>query len=102
MGGGGNATRCPFRRELERWRAVGGGIDENGRIVTEPWQLTKARMIDTMCQRYSCLPSALLAEDVDLIIQMHAILALAGDFDSAERPEPPSMNESLANLSRSI
>jgi len=33
-------------------------------------------MIDSLCQRYSCLPSQLLAENVSILKMVH-ILALA-------------------------
>jgi hypothetical protein len=63
-----------------------------------PWPLTRARMIDNLCQRYSCLPSQLLAEDADLIFGLQSILALAGD--DAPRNKKQDMEEQLANLSR--
>ena len=79
---------------------MGGGTDINGNILEEPWQLTRARFIDSLCQRYSCLPSQLLQEDIDLIVRMHNILALAGEHES--QPQPPSMEESLANMSKGM
>jgi len=62
-----------------------------------PWPLTRARMIDSLCQRYSCLPSQLLAEDADLIFGIQGILALAED---APDNKVQNMEEQLANLSR--
>jgi len=35
--------------------------------VSEPVELLEAKMIDNLCQRYSCLPSQLLGEDVSLL-----------------------------------
>ena len=64
-----------------------------------PWPLTRARMIDSLCQRYSCLPSQLLAEDADLIFGIQAVLALAGD-DAPGNKTQNDMEEQLANLSR--
>mgnify|MGYP003642884306 FL=1 len=98
---GGRAGSRPFRRELERWKAVGGGLDQHGDVLNEPWQLTRARFIDSMCQRYGCLPSRLLEEDVGLILQMHSILTLAGDHETAAKTED-SMEESLSNMSRGM
>jgi hypothetical protein len=49
-----------------------------------------------MCQRYSCLPSELMAEDADTLLQMQAVLATADDKES----QPESMESNLANLSR--
>ena len=102
MDGCGRIAISPFRAELERWRFVGGGVDRNGNILKEPWQLTRAKFIDNLCQRYGCLPSQLLAEDADLLLQMHAVLVLSGEHDSqSERStatENP-MEQSLANMS---
>ena len=97
---GGCANSRPFRRRLERWRAVGGGIDSSGEILEEPWELTKARYIDGLCQRYSCLPSQLLEEDADLLLGIQTVLMLAGEHET--RGAEPSMEDSLANMSRGI
>jgi len=35
-----------------------------------------AQFVDGMCQRYSCLPSALLKEPADLLLKMGQIIAL--------------------------
>lgn len=103
MGGGSDAALSPFRRELERWKAVGGGTDRQGNVLHAPWPLQKARMIDALCQRYSCLPSQLLQEDMDMIFQMHTTLYLAGDHDEG-RQEPPmkSTAQNLADLSKGL
>ena len=103
MGGGSDATVNPFRRELERWKAVGGGPDRQGNILHAPWPLQKARIIDSLCQRYSCLPSQLLMEDMDLIFQMHTTLYLAGDHDEgSEGTTMKSTAQNLANISTSL
>ena len=102
MGGGGDATVTPFRIEIERWRAVGGGLDRNGKAVQAPWALTRARIIDSLCQRYGCLPSQLLQEDMDILFQIHTILFLAGDDDKAKserQSQAKSTPHNLANLS---
>ena len=78
-------------------------MDSDGNVVGEPWELVKARMIDNLCQRYSCLPSELLAEDVDRIMRMHSILALAGDNQgSPGNPPGNAMEQSLANMSMGL
>jgi len=100
MVGGGCTGSRPFRKQLERWKFVGGGLDINGETVDEPWELKKARFIDGLCQRYSCLPSQLLEEDVDLIVKMHSILMLAGDGET--NAPGASMEDTLANMSRGI
>ena len=33
----------------------------------KPWELEAAQLIDGLCQRYGCLPSQLLQEDVTLL-----------------------------------
>jgi len=57
----------PFRSRLIRWREVPGGFDTDGREVTEPGELTEARFILRLCERFGCLPSELLAEDAALM-----------------------------------
>ena len=75
----------PFRRDVEKWKHVGGGTDADSSPVSEPWVLTRARIIDDLCQRYSCLPSQLLAEDAANIFPILEIRAAAGDFDVPTR-----------------
>jgi hypothetical protein len=101
MGGGGGSTLYPFRREIDRWVAVGGGIDEDGKVVEAPWELTKARFIDNLCQRYSCLPSQLLNEDLDNIMKTLAIVQLAEGKDD-NRVSPNSVEDMLGNMSTSL
>ena len=101
MVGGGCTGARPFRRELERWKSVGGGLDQYGEVLEEPWQLTRARFIDSMCQRYGCLPSRLLEEDSGLLLQMHHILNLAGENET-DRGTGGSMEDSLSSMSRGM
>ena len=42
--------------------------------MRKPVELERAEIIDGICQRYSCLPSQLLAEDVG-ILRMLAIVS---------------------------
>ena len=102
MGGGEHATLCPFRLELERWKAVAGGIDREGNVITPPWILQKARLIDGLCQRYGCLPSQLYKEDIDTILMTQTVLSLAGDNEQKESASPPSKLSELANMSQRL
>ena len=100
MGRGGDATPRPFRSELERWQHVGGGLDRDGKPIQEPWIVVRSRMIDSLCQRYSCLPSQLMEEDMALIFEMLNVLALVGESDGKGPNRTPDMEDELANLSR--
>jgi hypothetical protein len=73
LGGGGVGCTRPFRTAIRRFKHVGGGIDRDGRMITKPWELEEAELIDGFCQRYSCLPSQLLEEDAT-ILRMLAIV----------------------------
>ena len=42
-------------------------------MITKPWELEEAELIDGFSQRYSCLPSQLLREDAT-ILRMVAIV----------------------------
>lgn len=46
---------------------MGGGTDRDGNPVEKPLQLASAELVDGICQRYGCLPSQLMEEDVSLI-----------------------------------
>mgnify|MGYP006404508875 FL=1 len=72
-------------------------------MLQAPWPLQKARMIDSLCQRYSCLPSQLMKEDMDEIFQIHTTMYLAGDHDDGN--QGATMNstaQNLANISTSL
>jgi hypothetical protein len=47
--------------------AVRGGTYQDGTPVEKPSELQTAEIIDGLCQRYSCLPSQVLAEDVGIL-----------------------------------
>ena len=36
-------------------------------MIVKPWELEEAELIDGFCQRYSCLPSQLMAEDATIL-----------------------------------
>jgi len=42
-------------------------VDADGNVVTKPFELQRAELIDALCQRYGALPSQVLAEDVEMI-----------------------------------
>ena len=103
MGGGGDTSSCPFRQRIEQWKIIGGGIDQDGNILKEPWQVTQAKMIDTLCQRYGCLPSQLMQESMDMIFPMHALLTMIGNEDSMEQESSPDpVLSRLANMSQRL
>ena len=52
---------------IARWLAVRGGTYQDGTPVEKPPELQTAEIIDGLCQRYSCLPSQVLAEDVGIL-----------------------------------
>lgn len=60
--------------DIARWKAVRGGTYQDGRPISKPVELEMAEIVDGICQRYSCLPSAVMAEDVS-ILRMLAIVA---------------------------
>ena len=60
---------------IARWKSVRGGTYQDGRPVVKPVELEMAEVVDGICQRYSCLPSQLLAEDVGIL----RTLAIVGE-----------------------
>lgn len=42
-------------------------MDAAGNVVTKPFELQRAELIDALCQRYGALPSQVLAEDIEMI-----------------------------------
>jgi hypothetical protein len=52
---------------IARWKAVRGGTYQDGTPVTKPIELELAEIVDGICQRYSCLPSQLMSEDVGIL-----------------------------------
>ena len=47
-------------------------------MVEKPNELEMAQMIDSICERYGCLPSQLLAEDIS-VLQIASIAAMGRD-----------------------
>ena len=95
MGRRGDQNFKPFSAEIRKWRHVGGAVGSDGMVVDKPWLLAKAEFIDTLCQRYHCLPSQLLNEPADILLQMIAVLN-----EGAEARPEQSMEDILANASR--
>ena len=83
MGESGRLSRRPFSLAIEQWKAVGGGVTADGELVTKPAELVEAELIDGICQRYGCLPSALMEEDADLLLGTLALVGI-GKPDSGE------------------
>ena len=52
---------------IARWKSVKGGTDRDGRPITKPIELEAAEIVDGLCQRYSCLPSEVMSEDVGIL-----------------------------------
>ena len=67
MDGGRNDAGGRLSLGIARWLAVRGGTYQDGRPVSKPVELEMAEIVDGICQRYSCLPSAVLAEDVGIL-----------------------------------
>ena len=44
--------------------------------MTNPAELVEADLVDGICQRYGCLPSALLEEDADYLLRTLAIVGM--------------------------
>lgn len=57
------------------WSAVGGAWDSEGRMIGKPAELVEAEVIVALCERFHCLPSALLREDVGFLklLEIHAL-----------------------------
>lgn len=49
--------------------------------MTEPAALGQAKLLDGLCQRWSCPPSVILEEDAGLVLPMLAIIAEASEDD---------------------
>jgi hypothetical protein len=60
---------------------VRGGTYQDGTPVTKPNELELAEIVDGICQRYSCLPSAVMAEDVGIL----RMLAIVGEGKIEEK-----------------
>lgn len=67
MDGSGGRGEWPKRSEIERWKAVPGGVDSDGNVVTKPDNLARAEFILGACERFGCLPSELMKEDAELL-----------------------------------
>ena len=67
MDGSGDDTGGSLGLGIARWKAVRGGTYQDGRPISKPVELEMAEIVDGICQRYSCLPSAVMAEDVGIL-----------------------------------
>jgi len=73
MGGGGGNGGGSLEADIIRWSHVGGGTDQSGNPIGKPLELYQAEIVDGICQRYSCLPSAVYREDVSLLRMLHIV-----------------------------
>jgi hypothetical protein len=42
-------------------------------VVTEPFELTRARAVTGLCEKFGCLPSALYEEDAEVFRMMKIV-----------------------------
>jgi hypothetical protein len=75
MDGSGDDAGGSLGLDIVRWKAVRGGTYQDGTPVSKPVELEMAEIVDGICQRYSCLPSQLLDEDVGIL----RMLAIVGE-----------------------
>ena len=75
MDGSGDHAGGSLGLDIARWKAVRGGTYQDGRPISKPVELEMAEIVDGICQRYSCLPSTVLAEDVGIL----RMLAIVGE-----------------------
>jgi len=52
---------------IAKWKSVKGGTHQDGSPVTKPIELEAAEIVDGICQRYGCLPSEVMSEDVGIL-----------------------------------
>lgn len=52
---------------IAKWLSVRGGTNSDGTPVEKPIELELAEVVDGLCQRYSCLPSQVMAEEVGIL-----------------------------------
>ena len=92
----------PFSSAIVKWKHVAGGFDTDGNVIRKPLVLQQAEFIDNLCQRYSCVPSVLMAEDADLIMFIQNLIAEANPEDKEGNVSVPSMEDQLAGISTGI
>ena len=52
--------------------------------MAKPRELQEAELIDMFCQRYSCPPSVILAEDVSMLRRLNTVAS--GQCEKCHRP----------------
>ena len=80
MGTGSGQSFGKFIREVRVFGHVGQAVGETGESIGTPIELSQARLTNTLCERFSCLPSQLMNEDADLIMHMLTLLIESGDL----------------------
>ena len=63
----------------------------------EPWELQEARLVEALCERYSCLPRELMREDAHGIFQRLTLIAQA-DSPATGGGSGPALDPRLRDL----
>ena len=82
MDGSGDDTGGRLSLGIARWKAVRGGTYQDGSPVANPLDLELAEIVDGICQRYGCLPSAVMGEDVGIL----KMLSIVGEGKVEDEP----------------
>ena len=67
MVGSGKFSGGSLSLGIARWKSVKGGTYRDGRPIRKPMELEAAEIVDGICQRYNCLPSQVMSEDVSVL-----------------------------------
>ena len=82
MDGSGDDTGGRLSLGIAWWQAVRGGTYQDGTPVAKPLDLELAEIVDGICQRYGCLPSAVMGEDVGIL----KMLSIVGEGKVEDEP----------------
>ena len=82
MDGSGDDTGGRLSLGIARWQAVRGGTYQDGTPVAKPLDLELAEIVDGICQRYGCLPSAVMGEDGGIL----KMLSIVGEGKVEDEP----------------
>lgn len=69
----------------------------DGEMVTKPWPLVRAELVDSLCRRWGCLPSQLYQESAYEVFQTLTILGLVGQ-NNGGRDEAPKESDMGFNM----
>lgn len=87
MGQGGGQSVGKFIQRVRIVGHVGEAVGATGEHIGTPSELSQSRLIYSLCERFSCLPSQLLNEDADLVLHMMTLLMEAGDLQEPDYGE---------------